>query len=311
MIKTDTTSTTVIIPACNEEAAIEGVLNDVLAVTEPSGLNVLVVDDGSTDRTHEILERFRDRITVVRHSSNRGYGAALKTGILASRSESVIFFDGDGQHDVTQLSVFAESLHDYEFVIGDRVSGQGIPNVRKPGKLVLGLVCNFIVGERIKDINCGLRGGRRKLYMRMLELLPDGFSFSTTSLIYILRSGFSRKHVTVSCHERIGTSSVRMVRDGVKTILLAFRLMMLFDPFRAFCYPAFALLGVGMLYQVYIFIATGWHIEGGALLTILAGTILFYFGLLADQISSLRKELSAQNSGFIEELRERSFVSES
>ena len=131
--------------------------------------------------------------------------------------------------------------------------------------------------------------------MMMLELLPDGFSFSTTSLMYVMRSRFSFVFLPIRCHARVGMSSVRILYDGMKTILLALRLIMLFDPLRTFGYPATGLIALGALYQLYIFFAFRLTIVGGALLMILAGVILFFFGLLGDQIASLRKEISSFN----------------
>ena len=141
--------------------------------------------------------------------------------------------------------------------------------------------------------------------MRMLDLLPDGFSFSTTSLLYALRSRFSVVFLPVNVHPRKGKSSVRIFYDGVKALLLALRLTMLFDPLRGFGYPAVALIAVGALYQIYIFWTTGLHVEGGAILSFLSGIILFHFGLLGDQIASLRKEMSSQTSLFWEEQEKR------
>jgi hypothetical protein len=135
----------------------------------------------------------------------------------------------------------------------------------------------------------------------MLDILPDGFSFSVTSLMFVLKSRFSRTFLPVACRFRQGTSSVRILHDGVTTALLALRLIMLFDPLRAFGIPAVALIVAGVVYQIYIFAATGLHIEGGSVLSLLAGIILFHFGLLGDQIASLRKEISSHYSLFWEE----------
>ena len=295
---------TIIVPAHNEADGVGPVLDAILALPGAEDWTVLVVDDGSTDGTAEVLAGYGDRIRTIRHAAARGYGASLKTGILATRSENVLFLDADGQHDPADIPAVVEALRKKECVFTVRPKNAGIPWVRRPGKWILHRICNFLANRKIPDLNSGFRAGRRHIYMMMLELLPDGFSFSTTSLMYVMRSRFSFVFVPIRCHPRVGTSTVRIFYDGVKTMLLALRLIMLFDPMRAFGYPALWLMGLGAAYQIYIFATFRLTIVGGALLTILAGVILFFFGLLGDQIASLRKEMSSFNC-LLWEARER------
>jgi glycosyltransferase involved in cell wall biosynthesis len=299
--QTQTESLAIIVPVYNEGAGVRGVLDALLAQRGDRPWEIIVVDDGSADATRQALAAYADRVHVVRHPVNRGYGAALKTGILSTRAENVLFFDSDGQHAASGIPAFVAALGVYECVFGMRPKGAGIPLARKPGKWILHRICNFLAAQKIPDINCGFRAGRRLLFMRMLDLLPDGFSFSVTSLMYVMKSRYAHTFVPVQCHFRQGASSVRILQDGVKTALLALRLIMLFDPLRALGYPALALIGVGLAYQVYILATTGLHIVGGSILSILAGIILFHFGLLGDQIASLRKEISSHYSLYWEE----------
>ncbi len=305
-------SLAIILPVFNEQDGVGGVLDRLLELRGANDWEILAVDDGSSDGTQQVLAGYADRIRVIRHPSNRGYGASLKTGIQATRAENVMFFDADGQHDVADIPAFVRALEQKECVFSVRPKGAGIPAVRKPGKWVLQRVCNFLANQKIPDINSGFRAGRRILFMRMLDLLPDGFSFSTTSLMYVLKSRFSHVFLPIQCHPRKGSSSVRIIYDGVKTLLLALRLIMLFDPLRAFGYPALLLMGIGVLYQAYIFVKLP-HLKivGGSLLAILGGIILFHFGLLGDQIASLRKEISSHNSLFWEEQERRESSSQS
>lgn len=290
----------VIVPVFNEHEQVGQTVQSILDVRGEKPWEIIVVNDGSTDRTADALKPFEGRIRTITHPSNYGYGAALKSGIHATRAENVIFIDSDGQHDPAYIPQFVERLQAHEFVIGTRRNEQGVPFIRRPGKMILKLVVSFLVGQRVSDVNYGFRGGRRRLYLRMLDLLPDGFSFSTTSLVYVLKSRFSMAYLEVPTYQRKGISTVRIVRDGVNTLMLALRLIMLFDPMRAFAYPSLGLIAIGILYQIYIIIFYRLSIVGGSILTILSGIILFHFGLLADQIASLRKEMSAQ-SGMLEE----------
>jgi glycosyltransferase involved in cell wall biosynthesis len=290
-----TSSLSVIVPAFNDAAGLEMVLKRLVDMCSDHGWELLVVDDGSTDETTAVLAVYEGRIRVIRHRSNRGYGASLKSGILAAKTENVLFMDADGQHDVAQIPELADALHDRECVFTARTSNAGIPLIRRPGKWILHKVCNFLAARKIPDINCGFRAGRRHIYMMMLELLPDGFSFSTTSLLYVMRSRFSFVFLPTTCSSRVGNSTVRIVYDGFKTMLLALRLMMLFDPMRAFGYPAFLFIAGGLSYQAYILYTYRFTIVGGSILLVLIGVLLFFLGLLGDQIASLRKEMSSFN----------------
>lgn len=290
----------IIVPVYNEKEGIALVIK-ALSEARKQDWEIIIVNDGSTDGTVDILRDLPPGVRVITHDSNRGYGASLKTGIMASRARNVLFFDADNQHDAQDLPALVDALEKTECVFGARTTGAGVPAIRKPGKWVLRHICNFLAKQKIPDINCGLRAGRRQIYMRMLDLLPDGFSFSTTSLLYVLKGRFSYRFVPVTCRYRGGSSQVRIVRDGVNTIMLALRLIMLFDPMRVFVFPAMALILIGIIYQIYILIATGLHIVGGSVLTIVSGIILFMFGLLSDQVASFRKEMSSHYSLVFEE----------
>lgn len=292
-------SVAIIVPVFNEVDQVGKILERLVDVCRDKPWEIVVIDDGSSDGTDAVLARFTPAIRVVTHPSNYGYGAALKSGIHATRAENVIFMDADGQHDPAYIPGIAEQLVRYEFVIGMRRNQEGVPFIRRPGKMVLKLVVSFLVGKRIEDVNYGFRGGRRILYLRMLDLLPDGFSFSTTSLVYALKSRFTLAYLEIPTNARKGISSVNMVRDGLNTLLLSLRLIMLFDPMRAFLYPALGLIGMGVFYQIYILVTYRLTIVGGSILLILAGIIVFHFGLLADQIASLRKEVSTM-AGLLE-----------
>lgn len=286
----------VIVPAFNEARGLADVLPRLLAARGDRPWEIIVVDDASTDDTARVAaDHAAAGVRLIRQSANRGYGAALKAGILATRAENVLFIDADGQHLPEEIPALVAALATHECVFTARPRGAGIPWARRPGKWLLHRICCFLANRRIPDINSGFRAGRRHIYMMMLDLLPDGFSFSTTSLMYVMRSRFSHIFLPIQCRTRVGSSSVRIVSDGLKTLLLALRLIMLFDPLRAFGLPAVALVTAGLLYQIYIFLTFRLTIVGGAVLSILAGVILFHVGLLADQIASLRKEISSHN----------------
>ena len=214
----NTSQLAIIVPVYNETDAVVDVLKHLLEVKGDQDWEIVVVNDGSSSETAAVLAPFQGQVTLLKHISNRGYGAALKTGIMHTRAANVMFFDSDGQHQASDIPVLLEALDDHEFVFGMRPGNEGVPAIRKPGKWVLKQVCNFLASQKIPDINCGLRVGRRTLYMRMLDILPDGFSFSTTSLMFALNSRYSVEFVPVNCLVRQGKSTVRIFRDGMKTV---------------------------------------------------------------------------------------------
>jgi glycosyltransferase involved in cell wall biosynthesis len=277
---------TVIIPAYNEASGIDAVLRDVRSVVPEAEL--LVVDDASTDATAEIAAEAGAR--VVRHGANRGYGGALKTGVRAARGETVVLMDADGQHDARYIPDLLAALDDHDFAVGERTNALRIAGARLPGKIVLGWVVNLIAGTRIADINCGFRAARRDELRSILALLPDGFSFSTTSTLAYFKLGRSVGFVPMETRRRLGTSTVRPLRDGYRVILLIVRLMALFEPLQIFVPVAAALIGLGAVYGLWQAITKGEGIPVAAMLLVTTGLISFMLGVVCDQISALRLE---------------------
>jgi glycosyltransferase involved in cell wall biosynthesis len=200
----------IIIPAYNEAGGIGVVLQDVRMAVPDAEL--LVVDDCSTDGTGDIAAAAGAR--VIRHLANRGYGGSLKTGIRAARGEVVVLMDADGQHDARYIPAMVDQLADHDLVVGERTNAMRAAGVRLPGKIVLGWTVNLIAGTRIKDINCGFRSARRKELAGILPLLPDSFSFSTTSTLAYLKLGRSVGFMPMQTRRRVGKSTVNPIVDG-------------------------------------------------------------------------------------------------
>ena len=278
----------IIIPAFREAEAIGNVVRGVLrqmAVMPQSG-ELLVVDDGSDDNTAVIAAEAGAQ--VYRHPYNKGYGAALKTGIRAACGKTVIFFDADGQHHPEDIPKLLEGRLQYDMMVGARPGTAGSPLWRKPGKKILAFVVNQLVGRKVPDFNCGLRALDRQLALRILPIMPDGFSFSTTSTIACFRGGFNVGYAPVAIQTRLsGVSSVTWY-DGLKTLLLIIRLITIFAPLRIIlpiCVLTF-LVGAWYIIQSYLLLDQA-SVKG--LLMILASIIIFVFGSLLDQISAIRR----------------------
>jgi glycosyltransferase involved in cell wall biosynthesis len=278
----------IIIPAYNEETAIGTLLARMkeLGITEK--YEVIVVDDGSTDATMEIVSKFPVRL--IKHEANKGYGASLKTGIRNATGNKVMMLDSDGQHDPSYLATMAELLNEYDMAIGERTSDSFQVKNRRGGKKIIRKVGEFLVEQKLPDFNSGFRGFDRSLIISMLHLMPNGFSFSTTSTLAFLKEGYSIGKFPIKVEGRQGrASSVKFFKDGTKTLLLLFRIIMLFNPLKVF-FPASALITLaGTVWGIHGYIVFG-RFSNSAIILITLGMFLFFFGLLADQIALLNRK---------------------
>ena len=279
---------TVIIPAFNEGEGISGLLESLKEQELFDKYNFIVVDDGSTDQTAAVAGKYP--VKVIRHAVNKGYGASLKTGIRKAATPYVITMDSDGQHNPVYLATIVDMLHEYDMVIGERSATSFQVKSRKSGKWLIRKTGEMLVDQELPDYNSGLRGFHRELILNLLHLMPNGFSFSTTSTLAFLKEGYNIGTFPIEVTERVGrASSVKFIKDGSKTFLLLFRIIMLFNPLKVF-FPASLLFTVaGILWGVNGYLFFGRFPNSGIILITL-GMFMFFFGLLADQISLLNRK---------------------
>jgi glycosyltransferase involved in cell wall biosynthesis len=281
---------TIVIPALNEEPGIGRTLDLLRGESRLAGATIVVIDDGSTDRTAEIARQHGAE--VLRNSRNLGYGASLKRGIRAAETELVAWFDADGQHDPADLAAMLQRLEteDADAVFGARSAGSYVVWSRVIGKRVLQLAANSAVGRRIPDINCGLRVFRRELLLEYLHLLPNGFSASTTTtLIYLKRDHRLLFHPIVAA-ERMGRSSVRQVRDGLRALHTITRVTVLFNALRTFGLAAAVLIAFGVVYGFSVALTNGLGFPVLAALAVILGVQLLGLGIVCDQVTAMRLE---------------------
>ncbi|MBM3127661.1 MAG: glycosyltransferase family 2 protein [Chloroflexi bacterium] len=283
----------IIIPAYNVEASIGNVLEGLRAWRDRA--EIIVIDDGSPDRTAEIAERAGVR--VIRHRVNKGYGAALKTGIRAASGDIVVMMDSDGEHNAAHIQRLIDAMADNEMVVGARGKGSHAPLLRRPGKWILSKVANYLAETNIPDLNSGFRAFRKEVAKLFLRILPNGFSFTTTLTLALFKEGYNIAYVPITTTPRVGTSTVNPIRDGINTLLLIIRIIALFDPIKVFLPTSIALFLLGVVYWIGsgIFrytsgITPAFHIPTGAMLVMLSSVIVFMFGILADQVSAIRRE---------------------
>ena len=279
---------TIVIPAFREEGTIFDVVRRLLAALAEitDSFELIVVNDGSDDGTADRATAAGAR--VISHAYNKGYGASLKTGIRAAKGRTVVFMDADGQHRSEDLPRLLANRDRYDMVVGERMGTAGSPLWRKPGKRILGWVVNRLAGRQVLDFNSGFRAIDRRLALRILPLMPDGFSFSTTSTIACCRGGFTVGYVPIEVQPRtMGVSSVT-VSDGFSTLLLIIRLVTIFAPLRVFLPVSAATLPVGLFFIVNAYATIGEASLKGIMM-VLAALHFFLFGILVDQVSALRR----------------------
>jgi glycosyltransferase involved in cell wall biosynthesis len=281
----------IIIPAYNEEKGIATVLENLCKEPSLYKAEIIVVDDGSSDSTSAKIEMF-PRVHLVKHRVNQGYGAAIITGVHASTRRYIIWFDADGQHRIEDLKVVSQALigNSMDYCIGIR-DGRSYQEIkRKFGKYILKLTVRLAAGQKVRDYNSGLRGFKKEVLKCYLHLLPRGFGASTTTTLLMLERGYIGGEIPIIVSERIGISSVKQFRDGFQTIVLILRIFLLFKPLQFFGSIGITALVLGSVYGIWEAIAYRLGFPVFAAIVIIFGLQSFFFGLLCDQVSSLRRE---------------------
>jgi glycosyltransferase involved in cell wall biosynthesis len=284
---------TIVVPAFNEGEGIKITLQSLIETANKNNWEIIVVNDGSNDKTQTEVEYFKDMVTLINHPYNKGYGAALKTGIRAAKTSYIAMYDADGQHNPGDLEALWYNIGDYDTIIGQRGKGSHQDWMRKPGKWFLGKVANFLAGRKIPDLNSGLRIIKKVIIERMLHLFPDGFSFSTTSTIAFYNMGYSVCNFPIIVNKRIGESSVKQIRHGSQTLLLVLRLIILFNPLKVFIPASILLFIIGLVYEIIygVIFSSGIKLLPAAFFMLITSVLIFFFGLVVDQISEMRKHM--------------------
>ncbi|MDQ3212996.1 MAG: glycosyltransferase family 2 protein [Acidobacteriota bacterium] len=278
-------SVSVVVPAFNEARGI----SDVVAELTTAGpwYEIIVVDDGSTDETAE--RAAGAGAVVVRHPYNKGNGAAVKSGIRRATGEFVMIIDGDGQHRPEDAGRLVSRLGEYDLVVGARASTTQASVARRLGNSMLNGLASYLTGRHIPDLTSGFRGARRACLGEFLHLLPNGFSAPTTTTLAFIKAGYNVGFEPTEARLRVGSSKIRLARDGAKFLMIILKIVTIYSPLRIFIPISAASLVVGTGYAVWT-IATQRHITNSSVLLIMLAVVVFLVGLVSEQISALRFE---------------------
>lgn len=281
------TPVTIVIPAHDEEKGIEKVISGVKNAMEDMNMpcEIIVVDDGSMDKTAEIVKKIGD-VRLIQHPYNKGYGAALKNGVKNAEGDIVLFIDADAQQNPDDIPRLLEPMGEYDMVVGARTKGSKISLLRRPGKFVLSVLANYLSGMKIPDLNSGFRAIKKEIVMKYMYILPDTFSFTTTITLAAIKEGYNTKYIPIETVKGLGTSKIKPFRDGFKFIMLILRTIVFFDPMKVFLPVSIVLFGMGFIYLIYNLIFY-LNVPDASVLLIVASIFIFFFGLLADQISTM------------------------
>jgi len=281
----DPSTVSIVIPAYNESEAIAEVIG-VLRAAAP-WREIIVVDDGSTDGTGD--RAAAAGATVVRHPYNIGNGAAVKNGIRRATGEYILIVDADGQHPPENALRLVDKLGTYDLVIGARSAQTQATQARRAGNGMLNWLASYLTGREIPDLTSGFRAARASGLREFLHLLPNGFSTPTTTTLAFIKGGYSVTFEPIHARQRSGQSKIKLARDGAKFLMIIFKIITIFSPFRIFLPLSAASLALGVGYGIWNVVVHA-RIPNGSVLLILFAVVVFLVGLVSEQISALRFE---------------------
>lgn len=274
---------TAVIPAKNEARSISVLIEQLLAL--PDLKEIIVVDDGSTDGTGDIAERLGAK--VVRHPYSKGNGAAIKSGARAAAGDILLFMDADGQHAASDVHRLLQRVEQgFDMVVGSRQPGSQASVGRGVANGFYNRLASYITDHKVEDLTSGFRAVRREKFLQFLYLLPNGFSYPTTSTMAFFRAGYSVAFEPIVAGRREGKSHIKPLQDGIRFLLIIFKVGTLYSPLKLFFPIAFAIFMTGLSYYGFTYFTQGRFTNMSALM-FTTSLIVFMVGLVSEQITAL------------------------
>ncbi|MEX2524959.1 MAG: glycosyltransferase family 2 protein [Gammaproteobacteria bacterium] len=277
-------SISIIIPAKNEQEGLQRLLPEL--VQRYSDAEIIVVNDGSDDDTVKVAEENNTDV-MISHPYSMGNGAAVKTGARTASGDILVFMDADGQHSPKDIQKLLDKIEEgYDMVVGSR-DNSGQANL---GRLFANRLYNFLAtrisGHSIMDLTSGFRAVRADVFRQFLYLLPNGFSYPTSITMAFFRAGYSVTYVPIDVKIRIGKSHLRPIRDGIRFLLIIFKIGTLYSPLKIFVPVSFLFFVTGLSYYAYTYITMSRFTNMSALLFI-SSILVFMIGLVSEQVTTL------------------------
>ena len=286
----------IIIPTYDEEDSIQEVVSKIHNVLSKEGkqFEIIVVNDGSQDNTKE--RAIAGGARVIGHAYNIGNGAAIKTGIRSALGKSMVFIDGDGQHNPDEIPRLLEKLETFDMVVGARTRRSKTALHRDLANRIYNLFASYICNRSIPDLTSGFRAIRSDIAREFLTLLPNTFSYPTTITLAVARSGYQYTYHPIETARRIGKSKINLIQDGTRFLIILFKVSTLFSPLKVFIPASLFVFALGFGYGLFkvLYFGSSYGPTSAMLMTI-AG-VIFLIGLISEQVTQLRYDRSVQGT---------------
>lgn len=283
---------TIVMPSFNEEVSLTEIIQDLLNKCELNNWDLIIVNDGSTDQTYSILKKFEhsNRVKVISHKINKGYGGALKSGILGAETEFVITMDADGQHRVGDVSGLLDFIktHNADMVVGKREYDGN--HYRTIGKKAIRFFARMLMNVPVEDLNSGMKIYRTELVKKYLKHCPDGMAFSDIITLLFIYNRHLVLETPIELKNRKHGKSTINYRTAINTVYEILNIVLMFNPIKIFLPTGLVFIIAGIAWGIPIALADK-GISVGASLSISVGILIIFFGLLAEQISQIRKNI--------------------
>ena len=269
----------IVLPAKNEAASLSMLLPSLK--THFPHAEIIVVNDGSTDDT--ALVASKSQVTVINHPHSLGNGASIKAGARHAKHDTLVLMDADGQHPIDSIKILLQQyLMGYSMVVGARSKCDQASLLRWFGNTFYNKLASWIVRRPVKDLTSGLRVVNKKKFLKFLHLLPNGFSYPSTITMAFFRTGYPVDYVDVKVNKRVGKSHLKPLTDGLRFLIIIYKVATLYSPLKVFIPIAFIHFIIALVYFAY-----NGHLTYLSTILFSASIIIFLIGLVSEQITTL------------------------